>query len=155
MSYPNWTHEKNCNQKDPINLISSYDVDTKEIIKDLEKLGWHNTWFKNDHYLPNPSNPYKKIKQVAQRVHGHIFARYHIRLWKHNNIAIGSVHFETGSLSGRHIVHTFESAEKKVSIDLNKSNWQIDDDDINLNNFIHFPYNNGLATKISRKRGVT
>jgi len=150
MNYPSWTHNKNCNFVDPVNLIFT-EIDITDVASKLSARGWQEEWIASNQYMPYEQEPFEKRKQDRQMTRGHLFWRYHIRLWKDHNAIIGNVHFETASLSGGHFPHSFESAEKRVSIDCREtSNWTIEDDATFLDNYKNYPHNNGFATKISR-----
>jgi len=123
----------------------------KNVSSKLSERGWKEELIASNQYMPHKEELFRKRKNDIQMTCGHLLWRYHIRLWKEDDVIFGSVHFETFSLSGGHFPHSFEAAEKKLSIDCREtSNWTIEDDAISLDNYKHYPHNNGFATKISR-----
>lgn len=153
MSAP-WTHSRDNDVKDPINL-SLTGTDLTSVIDDLKQAQWQpplsfgGRLLATDQYLHFSDQ--KKVQnehRVKMRV-GLVF-QYHVRLWQMEEHIKGSAHLEILTPLGGHKVLSFERAEKEFADDLKSLGWTIDYDNENLGNYLQDPPNNGFATKIMR-----
>ncbi len=147
MSYPDYTHDGKCFNADPLNLIFRDfhgDVDVDSVDSELARRNWTRPVFAwNQHLHTSAGRP----KQDGQRVLGNLFVRYHVRLWRLNREVIANAHHEYLSLGlGNHVIVGFEEAEQLVGNLFESAGWNVMYNILLLNNFQHYPFNNGKAT---------
>lgn len=148
--YPQKTHDEECNEKDPINLVF-VNTDLDSVLACLIQSGWTDSHVKFKQFLEDPSyrTPCHKEEDI-NKVFGHLLRRFHVRIWQWGTDQVGSAHYETGRFF-KHEVHHFEGAEEKIAQDFRRlSQWAVTKDKHNLGNRELERYNNGLATEISK-----
>lgn len=148
--YPQKTHDKECHEKDPINLVF-VNTDLNNILMYFVESGWKDSLVRFKQFLADPTYRTPCIKEDnIDKVFGHWLRRFHVRIWQWREDQVGSAHYETGRFF-KHEVHHFEGAEEKIAEDFRRSSqWVVTKDKHGLGNLELERYNNGLATEIRK-----
>ncbi len=148
MSYPTHTHDGKCGNADPFNLVFRINIKINMVDSELTKEHWTGPIFAWKHHLHTGTG---KVNQHRQRVLGNLFARYHVRLWEWNGEVIANAHHEYLSIGlGTHVLVDYEPAERLVDNLFQQAGWTVSYDAEPINNFQHYPFNDGMATVARR-----
>lgn len=143
--YPQWTwslQNSVYEQEDPINLAwGTISIDRAK--SEMLGAGWIDDPSEYTYYVYDPTNGWMADDGVADDKY-RILGGYHARLWQMSDgDVVANAHHDS---SIPHKADQYEQAEQLVAGFY--STWTVYENIYNLNNYVSYPYNNGLATQI-------